>query len=409
MKLSQYHWKRRAVQFATLFLIALVPAAGLFRIDLTTATFSILGHEIWWSNFAFTFGLGIMVATAPIITYMTIGTVWCGWACPQNMLSEWANNMTHKFLGKRASVDVDESLQVAASKNKVINWGVLALIFLAAALALGIIPFLFFYPLAEAWGFITHTSSDSISAFMQRLYYFAVFLIFVDIAVVRHFFCDYACVYRIGQRIFKTQDALHVAYDSSRSADCAKCNYCAANCVTGIKPTNINVYDSCIDCGECIDACNRLHQKSSTHGLLSFELGEKGRNITVREKIKDVLSRFNWLVGAIFVLGFAMAGWGLATSAVEKPYVPTAAEQRTHQIAEQCQIQCTPQRSSCKGGSMAGCYRAAACQCQCQLDHDPSSTSAGEWRQCVQKSMENAEVAEKRAMVAGSGGTVAAP
>ncbi len=406
MKSPQYHWKRRAVQLATLFLIALVPASGLFRIDLTTASFGVLGHDIEWSNFAFTFGLGIIIATAPILTYMTIGTVWCGWACPQNLLSEWADNMTHRFLGKRASVDVDDTLQVAAAKNKAINWILLALIFLAAALVLGVIPFLFFYPLAQVWGFVTHTSSDKISTFMDQLYYFSVFLIFVDIAVVRHFFCDYACVYRIGQRMFKTQDALHVAYDASRSADCAKCNYCATNCVTGIKPTRIADFDSCINCGECIDACNRLHAKSGVPGLLAFELGEHGRYIGFRAKLKAVVSRINWLVAAIFLVGVAMAGWGLATTKVDKPHVLTADEQRVRQIAEQCQLQCAPQRASCKEGGMAACYRAAACQCQCQIERDPSNASARDWQQCAQNSIANAEAAERKAR---SGGKSVAP
>jgi len=77
--------------------IALIPATGLLRIDLATASFSILGHQIWWSNFILVSGLALIFATAPVLTYMTIGTVWCGWACPQNLLSEWANNLTHKL------------------------------------------------------------------------------------------------------------------------------------------------------------------------------------------------------------------------------------------------------------------------------------------------------------------------
>lgn len=405
MEISQYHWKRKAVQLGTLLLIALVPATGLFRIDLTTATFNVLGRDIWWSNFFFSFGLGIMIATAPIITYMTIGTVWCGWACPQNLLAEWANNMTHRFLGKRASVDVDETLQVAAAKNKPHNWILLALIFLGAAMVLGIVPFLLFYPFAEAWAFIAHTSNDSIATFMQRLYYFAVFLIFVDIAVVRHFFCDYICVYRIGQRIFKTRDALHVAYDASRSADCAKCNYCAVNCVTGIQPTNISAYDSCINCGECIDACNRLHAKSGTHGLLNYELGETKGTPTFRQQVRDVLSRFNWLVGGIFLLGFVMMSWGIATSHVEKPHVMTPAELKSHQVSEQCHTQCAPQRALCRSGSIAGCYQAAACQCQCQLDNDPANPEAGNWRQCVKMDTENAARRNAQAQDSKAGNT----
>jgi len=277
MASPQYRWKRRIVQLATLLLIVLIPAFGLFRIDLTTASFTILDSQIGWSNFAFVFGLALLLVTVPIIIYMTLGTAWCGWACPQNLLSEWANNLTFNLLGKRASVDVSgEGLKVAAAKNKALNWMVLALAFLGAALALALIPFLFFFSFAEVWSFFSFDPAAKLSAFMQRLYFFTVFLIFIDIAVVRYFMCDYACLYRIGQKMFKTRDALHVAYDVLRSDECNKCNYCAASCVTNIQPTKIEMYDTCIDCGECIDACNRLHTKSAMPGLLSFEFGNKG-------------------------------------------------------------------------------------------------------------------------------------
>lgn len=404
MSSKQYHGKRRAVQFATLFLIALIPAVGLFRIDLAAASFTILDRQIWWSNFTLVFGLAIIVATAPIITYMTIGTVWCGWACPQNLLSEWANGLTHKLLGKRANVDVEgEGMVVAASKNKAINWIILALSFLAASLVLGIIPFLFFFSPREVWSFVTLTTGAGLSTFMQRLYFFGVFLIFVDIAVIRYFWCDYACLYRIGQKIFKTQDALHVSYDASRSADCAKCNYCATACITGIQPTNIRIYDSCIDCGECVDACNRLHEKSGTGGLLRFELGEKGGAPTWRDKIRDVMSHFNWWVGALFLAGCIMTVWGTLSQPGEAAPATPLAEQRAHQLAELCRTQCAPQLSACKGGAMQACYRAAACQCGCSLERDPLNPASGDWKQCVAKNTANAEALNPVGPIAGSG------
>jgi len=401
MQTPQYHWKRRAVQLATLFIIALIPAVGLFRIDLTTASFTILDRQIWWSNFTLVFGLAIIVATAPIITYMTIGTVWCGWACPQNLLSEWANSLTHKLLGKRANVDVaGEGLKVAAAKNKAVNWIVLALSFLAAALVLGIIPFLFFFSPAEVWSFFTFSAGARLSQFMRQLYFFGVFLIFVDIAVIRYFWCDYACLYRIGQKIFKTQDALHVSYDASRSADCAKCNYCATSCITGIQPTQIKVYDSCIDCGECIDACNRLHARSGTQGLLQFELGEKGGVPTWRGKLREVMSRFNWWVGGLFLAGCAMTVWGILPERQVVLPPPTAAQLKANQLGETCRSQCAPQLAGCKAGVRSDCYRATACQCQCSLEHEPSNPLAGEWRRCVQSDTEKADALNSHAAAA---------
>lgn len=312
MQQPQFRWKRRAVQIGTILLIALVPALGLFRIDLTTASFTILDRTLWWWNFFFVFGLGLMIATAPIITYMTIGTVWCGWACPQNTISEWANNLTHKLLGKRANVDIDsEGLKVAAAKNKALNWIILGLSFIAASLLLGIIPFLFFFSASEVWSFITFNSTAKVSGFMRPLYMVMVSLIFIDIAVVRYFWCDYICLYRIGQRIFITKEALHVKYDAARSADCAKCNYCSVSCITGINPTSIKLEDSCINCGECIDACNRLHEKKGVHGLLQFRFSEESHTNTLRGYLGRMAAKFNWWVGAIFLLGCVMFVWGI--------------------------------------------------------------------------------------------------
>jgi polyferredoxin len=397
MTTPQYHWKRRAVQIATLLLIALIPAIGLFRIDLSNASFAILGSRVWWSNFPFSFGLALVTITIPLIIYMTPGTAWCGWGCPQNLLSEWANNLTRKMLGKRASVDVNgEGLKVAASKNKAVNWLILGITFLGVSVVLALVPFLFFYSITEVWSFFSSGPSIQLSKFMQRLYYFMVFLIFIDIAAIRYFMCDYGCLYRIGQKMFKTRDALHVKYDSSRSGECSKCNYCAASCVTNIQPTHIQVFDSCTNCGECIDACNRLQAKSAKQGLLSYEFGDKGGKSTLGEKLGMVFSRFNWLVGGFFVLGVAMMAWGVYTQQQAPAQIPIEQQLKERQLVNTCNKQCEPQQVGCKGGSMAECYRAAACKCECFLQQDPSNAASGQWQQCVQRNTKSIEALESR-------------
>jgi len=392
-QVEQFHWKRKITQAITILLIILIPASGIFRIDLSTASFIVFGQQVLWSNYVLIFGLALIVATLPIVTYMTIGTVWCGWACPQNMLSEWANKLTFKFLGKRASVDIDQNLQVAATKNKPLNWVILAVIFLAAAMVLAIVPFFFFFTPGEVWGMVTFDSSSKLAVFMHRLYYFAVFLLFLNIAVIRHFFCDYICVYRIGQRIFKTQDALHIEYDASRSADCAKCNYCATECITGIEPTKPGLYDSCINCGECIDACNRLHAKSGTHGLLNFAVGEKKGRTSFGEKVREIIARFNWLVGAIFLAGILLFAWGVHTQMgqMEKQQQKLVAQQQILKLSGACKGQCEDQHAACKAGQLSACFRAAACQCQCMLKTDPTNPSSAQWQQCVKINNEKAE------------------
>lgn len=390
MSTPQYHWKRKATQLGVLLLFALIPVSGLLRIDITTASFFVLGHQIWWSNFSFVIGLALIFATAPILTYMTIGAVWCGWACPQNLVSEWANDLTHKLLGKRADMRVDgDGMVVAAAKNKALNWIVLIALILSASFVLALIPFLFFFPMGDVWDIVSGGFSQQINWFI--LYLFVVLLIFVDIFAVRYFLCDYACVYRIGQRIFKTQDALHVTYDASRSDTCSKCNYCATTCITNIEPTNIKLYDPCIDCGECIDACNRLQAKSGTKGLLRFEVGERGSETTWREKLSEIASRFNWLVGGFFLVGCVMMVWGVATQPAIQPKISQAEQQQNQQIARVCNSQCAALQSTCSGNNIQGCYRAAACKCACSLEQDPNNAASATWKQCVQNNTAHAQ------------------
>jgi len=401
MASPQYHNKRRIIQIATLLLLALIPALGLFRIDLSNASFAILDSRIWWSNFPFVLGLALMSATLPLIIYMTIGTVWCGWACPQNLLSEWADNLTYRLLGKLASVEVGgKGLKVAASKNKAVNWAILVFAFLGASMILALIPFLFFFSFTEVLSFFSLASAAKLSTFMQRLYYFTVFLIFIDIAVVRYFLCDYGCLYRIGQKMFKNQDALRVTYDASRSDDCNKCNYCATPCITGIEPTHINTYDTCINCGECIDACNRLHDKTNTTGLLDFQLGEGGANATWREKIGSVFAHFNWLIGGAFMLGAVMMAWGIYTQQQIPEKESPEQQLKERSLVNSCNKECEPRQLLCKNGNMSDCYRAAACKCSCFLQRDPDNESSGQWQQCVRQN--NSKV-DSRGAALGSG------
>lgn len=393
MSAKQYHLQRRITQFVTLLLIVAIPVSGLFRIDLASASFFILGRQVWWSNFYFMFGLFAVLITGPLLAFLTIGSAWCGWGCPQNFLAEWANSLTQKLLGKRADMRVDgQGMVVASAKNKILNWLILAASITAVSMLLALVVFLLFYSQSDVWHFIIDGSRRPVN--MTIMYLFVTFLIFIDIAAIRYFLCDYACVYRVGQRLFKPRHALHVVYDASRSSECSKCNYCSTNCITRIEPTNIKKHDTCIDCAECIDSCNRLHEKSATSGLLSFKIGDSvpgGRNKFGKAFVGNVL------LGAIFLLGCGMMAWGVAVDGQklvdqQKGYK----EQQTIQrIAHVCNSQCASVQASCNGKNIAGCYRAAACKCECSLQQDPANESAESWRQCVKDSNAHAEAANQ--------------
>ena len=312
---TAFHWKRRAVQALTVALAVAVPVSGLLRIDPEAGAFVVVDRQIWFSDFFLMSGLWITLASSLVLLYSSAGTVFCGWVCPQNTMSEWANNLTRKLLGKRAELSMSgEAPQVAAAKNKILNWALLAGALLAAAMFFALIPLFYFYPPVMVWHFMTFQHDESLAPSLYWIYSVCVLILFVDIAVIRHFWCRFACIYKVWQHSFKTKQTLHVTYDASRAAECAKCNYCVTTCFISLDPRRTDVYDSCINCGECIDACNRLHAKQQTGGLLRFEMGERTRQGAggLRNAAVSLLARAKW-ASAFTALGIALLAWGLWT------------------------------------------------------------------------------------------------
>lgn len=388
----RFRWKRRITQFATLLLIVLIPVLGLFRIDFATASFDIMGLRVEWTDYAFLFGLTIVLITAPIITYRVMGSTFCGWACPQNLFSELANDATRKLLGKRASVRIDgPGMVVAASKNKMGNWLVLGASFTAASAVLAFFFLMFFYTRSDMWNFVTGATPRLPS--MIVMYWMTTFFIFIDIATVRYLYCDYPCLYRVWMRFFKNRDAIHVSYDASRSSDCEKCNYCAASCITDIQPTNIRITDTCVDCGECIDACDQLHAKSGTKGLLSFTIGGKERRKTGRRMLGKAFADLHWVVVVLFLIGAGLMAWEVhaASERIVDQQRLLLKDREIHKVSRICSAQCAKVRAKCDGQNLAACYRASACLCACKLQQEPSSPSADSLRQCVRSNEERAK------------------
>ena len=314
---TRYHGRRRLVQAMSFALAIVIPASGLFRIDPSAGAFVVIDRQIWFADFFLIAGLWIMLASGLVLLYSVAGTVFCGWVCPQNILSEWANFMTRKLLGRRAKVTLDGSAPlVAATKNKVLNWVLLGMSLLAASLVVGIVPLFYFYAPATIWSFVTWRVDPHLAGSLHYIYFVFVLIILLDVAFVRHFWCRFACVYRVWQHSFRTRETLHVRYDASRVESCSKCTYCVSSCFIEIDPRKTAVYDSCINCGECVDACNRMHQKSGQPGLLTFEFGESKAQTQARSRFRDnatsIVARGKWLL-ALGVLGACLFLWGLRT------------------------------------------------------------------------------------------------
>ena len=298
-----------------LLLLILIPVSGIFRIDLSSG-FVIFNHQVWFADFFIVFGFWLAAACLLILLYSSLGTVFCGWICPQNTASTWANRVTTKLLGKRAIInwgDEGTDVRVSSGKNKPLNWMILFFKLLAMAMFLALIPLLYFFPPGAMWSFVTFQEDPRLAGSLYWIYTVFVFIAFANIAVVRHYTCRYMCIYRMWQFLFKTRDTLHVEYDASRGEECRKCNFCVTACPVGIDPRQTLTFDSCTNCGECITACDQLHQRrDGSPGLLRFRFGQrKGKHqLSNRVPLTSLLGRASW-VAPVFVLALGILTWGI--------------------------------------------------------------------------------------------------
>lgn len=306
-------WPLRLTRLGAFAALFLIPISGAFRIDVSTG-FVVFDRQIWFGDFFVVFGMWLMIACTLIMLYSTMGTVFCGWVCPQNTLSSWANRLTKRYLGKSAVIDWGgaDGSRVASARNTAANWTMLGGKLLLVSMGAALIPLFYFYPPGAVWSFVTLQQDVRLSGSLHWIYTVFVFIVFVNLAVVRHFACRYMCIYRMWQFLFRTRDTLHVRYDSSRASECEKCNFCVTTCTVDIDPRNTSTYDSCINCGECITACNSLHEKKGQSGLLSFgfgarEVGGPG----AKSNLGSWQGRLVWVL-PVFIVGCGLFGWGLA-------------------------------------------------------------------------------------------------
>ncbi len=307
------HLWRRGLQLGAILLAILIPVSGLFRIDPMEGAFVVLDRQVWFSDFYLVVGLWLAISCLLVTTYSLVGTAFCGWVCPQNTLSEWANRMTQKWLGKRAEVSLDGSpLQVSQGKNKWANWLLLGAMFVSVSMAMALIPLFYFYSPDLIWSFVTFQEDPRLAGSLHWIYTIFVLIIAVDIAFIRHFWCRFMCVYRVWQHTFKTRETLHIAHDSSQAEECERCSFCVTSCFIGIDPRRTETFDACINCGECISACARIRASRKTGtSLLRFEVGARqGAGQGGRSNVGSIFARTPW-ASALALFGLALFSWGI--------------------------------------------------------------------------------------------------
>lgn len=307
---------RYIVQGTVLLVLAVLPFTGLFRIDLGSGRFLVDGYQVWWSDFFIILPFWLFLISGAATVYSVLGMVFCGWACAQNSLSELVDFLVKKiFRRHKHAIGLDtltSAPQKLPSNVGYREWLLfISLVTLISAVT-GIVFAGYFIPPVQIW------SDISTGKHMHQLLWVmggisAVMLL--NLFLIRHYWCNWVCPYPLWQHFFKSEGTMKVAFDDTRRGECTGCNLCVNSCIVDIDPRDTKNYTRCINCGECVIACEDYSEKRGVPSLLTFHFngikvdGSGKRHIN---RLSPVVTRFV-LAGSFSLIPLSLFIYGIVT------------------------------------------------------------------------------------------------
>jgi len=254
-------WAADGILIAILLLVPWIEIAGepLVRFDVPARKFHVFGLVIFPQELYFLWLIVIGLALSLFFFTALAGRLWCGWACPQTVITDVYDAIARFLQGWSRGMPPD----AVAVWRKLATHAVWLL--LAAVLGFHLVAYF-----VSPWQLLAGASAGALTPTVTGFLLVSTTLAYLDFAFVRQTFCKYLCPYARFQGVLFDSDTLVIGYDARRgeprgklgkaTGDCVDCGLCVAVCPTGIDIRKGLQYE-CIACTHCIDACNGVMEK----------------------------------------------------------------------------------------------------------------------------------------------------
>lgn len=240
-------------------------------VDLQGRKLHLFGTTFWPQETHLLLLLVLAAGLSLFLVSATLGRLWCGFACPQTLLS-------HAFIMVERLIEGDaykrRRLDARPWKERFPKRLARLTVWLAMSVYLGITFAGYFAPIRQV-------IADLACGRPSPLILFFTVVAMVFFGYLRGGFCTSLCPYARFQSVMTSPQTRMVAYDLQRgeprgkvsdpgAADCTDCKACVRVC-----PMGIDIRDgfqfACINCASCIDACDHtMEGVGRPKGLVSF-------------------------------------------------------------------------------------------------------------------------------------------
>jgi len=293
--------------------------------DLGARRFYIFGLVLYPQDFIYLTGILVISALSLFLFTAVAGRLWCGYACPQTVYTEF-------FLWLEKQTEGDRSARMRRdagpwNAEKIGRKSLKHFLWLAVALWTGFSFVGFFTPIRELAAEVIQWQLGTWEIFWFLFYSFATY---GNAGFMREQVCKHMCPYARFQSAMFDRDTLIVTYDEergeprgarSRKADpvklnlgaCVDCSLCVQVCPTGIDIRKGLQYE-CIGCGACADVCDTVMDKLGyARGLVKYSTQNAvsqhwTRGQTLRHVLRPRVLIYSAILGSVVLaMTFSLA------------------------------------------------------------------------------------------------------